>query len=151
MSVQIGDIVKVWKWIYDTAYEAKGKVEDVRIDDKTGTESVKVNGDWFEVANDETHKCRILRAAEGHKHAPQIRYGQKYYVCLCGARQRKSKIVDGKKVEVWEFETEAERRARERAIEMLETEGYGYDYNQPEAQDQYDGGRGAGQLGQPVD
>ena len=36
-------------------------------------------------------------------------------------------------------------------IEDLQTEGYGYDYNQPEAQDQYDGGRGAGSLGQPID
>lgn len=74
-----------------------------------------------------------------HKHAPQkLANGQTLYVCVCGARKQKSKIVNGVKVEVWKAESESEKAAREHAIEMIETEGYGYDYNQPEANDPLD-------------
>ena len=69
-----------------------------------------------------------------HTHSPQnLSNGLTLYVCSCGARKQKSKIVNGKKVEVWKMESKAEETAREHAIEMLETEGYGYgkDANDP--------------------
>lgn len=151
MNVQIGDTVKVWKWVYDKDYQTEGIVEKVDTDN-IGRNLVKVNGDWYEATNDETNKCKVLRAGENHIHAPQkLEWGGTLYVCVCGARQQKSKIVNGKKVEVWKMESKAEEAAREHAIEMLETEGYGYDDNQSDAEDQYDGGRGAGSLGQPID
>jgi len=90
-------------------------------------------------------------AAQTHIHAPQkLERGDTLYVCKCGARKQKSKIVDGEKIEVWKFESKEEEVARRHAIEMLETEGYGDD-NKGDAQDQYDGGRGAGSMGQPTD
>ena len=62
-----------------------------------------------------------------HTHKPQTQSnGLTLYVCECGARKQKSKIVNGKKVEVWTVESKAEEAARDHAIEMLETEGYGY-------------------------
>jgi len=62
-----------------------------------------------------------------HTHSPQtLANGLTLYVCSCGARKQKSKIVNGKKVEVWQIESKAEETARNHAIEMLETEGYGY-------------------------
>lgn len=91
-------------------------------------------------------------AAQTHTHFPQkLEWGGTLYVCKCGARQQKSKTVDGKKIEVWKFESKKEEAARRHAIEMLETEGYGYDGNKNDAQDQYDGGRGASSMGQPID
>jgi hypothetical protein len=37
-----------------------------------------------------------------HTHSPQtLANGLTLYVCECGARKQKSKIVNGKKVEVW--------------------------------------------------
>ena len=69
-----------------------------------------------------------------HTHSPQIlSNGLTLYVCSCGARKQKSKIINGKKVEVWEIESKAEEAARNHAIEMLQTEGYGYgkDANDP--------------------
>lgn len=62
-----------------------------------------------------------------HTHKSQtLANGLTLYVCACGARKQKSKIVNGKKVEVWTVESKAEETARNHAIEMLETEGYGY-------------------------
>jgi hypothetical protein len=62
-----------------------------------------------------------------HTHSPQIlANGLTLYVCECGARKQKSKIVNGKKVEVWAVESKAEETARNHAIEMLQTEGHGY-------------------------
>jgi hypothetical protein len=62
-----------------------------------------------------------------HTHKSQTQSnGLTLYVCACGARKQKSKIVNGKKVEVWTVESKAEETARDHAIEMLETEGYGY-------------------------
>jgi len=62
-----------------------------------------------------------------HAHSPQtLANGLTLYVCSCGARKQKSKIVNGVKIEVWQMESKAEEAAREHAIEMLETEGYGY-------------------------
>lgn len=62
-----------------------------------------------------------------HTHSPQtLANGLTLYVCACGARKQKSKIVNGVKVEVWHTESKAEEAARERAIEMIQTEGYGY-------------------------
>ena len=62
-----------------------------------------------------------------HTHSPQkLDNGLTLYVCSCGARKQKSKIVNGVKVEVWTVESKAEETARDHAIEMLETEGYGY-------------------------
>lgn len=151
MNVQIGDTVKVWKWVYDTRYQTEGKVEETQTD-KIGRSMVKVNGDWYEATNDEMNKCKVVRISENHIHAPQkLEWGGTLYVCVCGARQQKSGIVDGKKVEVWKMETAKEQAAREHAIEILQTEGYGYDGNQSDAEDQYDGGLGAGSLGQPID
>jgi len=69
-----------------------------------------------------------------HTHAPQtLANGLTLYVCSCGARKQKSKIINGKKIEVWQIESKTEEDARARAIEMLETEGYGYgkDANDP--------------------
>jgi hypothetical protein len=69
-----------------------------------------------------------------HTHSPQtLSNGLTLYVCSCGARKQKSKIVNGKKVEVWKMESKAEEAARDHAIEMLQTEGYGYgkDKNDP--------------------
>jgi hypothetical protein len=150
MNVQVGDTVKVWKWVYDREYGDTGIVEQV-IDDNRGR-SIKVNGDWYQATNDDMNKCKVVRTGEKHIHAPQkLEWGGTLYICVCGARQQKSKIVDGKKVEVWKMESAKEQAAREHAIEMLQTEGYGYDGNQSDAEDQYDGGRGAGSLGQPID
>lgn len=62
-----------------------------------------------------------------HTHNPQkLANGMTLYICECGARKQKSKIVNGVKVEVWKMESKAEEAAREHAIEMLQTEGYGY-------------------------
>lgn len=62
-----------------------------------------------------------------HTHSPQtLANGLTLYVCACGARKQKSKIVNGVKVEVWNVESRAEEAARNHAIEMLQTEGYGY-------------------------
>ena len=62
-----------------------------------------------------------------HTHTPQtLENGMTLYVCVCGARKQKSKIVNGVKVEVWQAESKAEETARNHAIEMLQTEGYGY-------------------------
>ena len=62
-----------------------------------------------------------------HTHKPQtLANGLTLYVCACGARKQKSKIVNGKKLEVWTVESKAEETTRNHAIEMLETEGYGY-------------------------
>lgn len=62
-----------------------------------------------------------------HTHKPQtLANGLTLYVCACGARKQKSKIVNGKKVEVWTVESKEEETDRDHAIEMLETEGYGY-------------------------
>jgi hypothetical protein len=69
-----------------------------------------------------------------HTHKPQkLENGMTLYVCACGARQQKSKIVNGKKVEVWKMESKSEENARKHAYEMLQTEGYGYgeDKNDP--------------------
>jgi hypothetical protein len=69
-----------------------------------------------------------------HTHAPQtLGNGLTLYVCSCGARKQKSKVVNGKKVEVWQMETKEEEAARNHAIEMIQTEGYGYgkDANDP--------------------
>ena len=69
-----------------------------------------------------------------HTHSSQtLANGSTLYVCKCGARKQKSKIVDGKKVEVWQVESKAEEAARNHAIEMIQTEGYGYgkDANDP--------------------
>lgn len=74
-----------------------------------------------------------------HTHSPQtLASGRTLYVCTCGARQQKSKIVNGVKVEVWKMETEKEKAAREHEIEMLQTEGYGYDWNKQDANDPLD-------------
>ena len=62
-----------------------------------------------------------------HTHQPQtLANGLTLYVCECGARKQKSKIVNGVKVEVWKMESKTEEAAREHAIEMLQTEGHGY-------------------------
>lgn len=62
-----------------------------------------------------------------HTHVPQQQgNGLTLYVCKCGAHKQKSKIVNGKKVEVWTMESKAEETSRNHAIEMLQTEGYGY-------------------------
>ena len=69
-----------------------------------------------------------------HTHAPQtLANGLTLYVCSCGARKQKSKIVNGQKIEVWQIESKAEEYARNHAIEMIQTEGYGYgkDANDP--------------------
>jgi hypothetical protein len=150
MNVQIGDTVKVWKWVYDKEYRTEGIVEATQPEKNL----IKVNGDWYVAENDLYigNGFEVVNVGINHKHAPQqLKWGGTLYVCVCGARQQKSRIVDGKKVEVWKMESKDEKAAREHAIEMLETEGYGYDYNQAEAQDQYDGGRGVGALGQPID
>ena len=74
-----------------------------------------------------------------HTHAPQtLANGLTLYVCACGARKQKSKIVNGVKVEVWKMESEAEETARNRAIEMIQTEGHGYDRNKQDAHDPLD-------------
>jgi len=74
-----------------------------------------------------------------HTHAPQtLANGLTLYVCSCGARKQKSKIVNGVKVEVWKMESETEKAARERAIEMTLTEGYGYDSNKQDINDPLD-------------
>lgn len=84
-----------------------------------------------------------------HKHAPQtLPNGMRLYVCACGARKQKSKIIDGKKVEVWKMESADEKAARERTIENLETEGYGYGQD---PHDPHDGGRGTGAAGEQTD
>ena len=68
-----------------------------------------------------------------HTHSTQEINGRTIYICSCGARKQKSKIVNGTKVEVWAMESKSEKAAREHAIEMLQTEGYGYgkDANDP--------------------
>ena len=69
-----------------------------------------------------------------HTHSPQtLANGLTLYVCACGARKQKRKIVNGVKVEVWKVESETEETARKRAIEMIQTEGHGYgkDANDP--------------------
>jgi hypothetical protein len=74
-----------------------------------------------------------------HKHEPQrLSNGLTLYVCECGARKQKSKIVNGVKTEVWHVETESEKATRERAIEMLETEGYGYGTDRADPLDSHD-------------
>lgn len=136
--------------------ENNGKIGTVEKQHRDGSYAVYIEGDddakMFE-QNELVFFGAAQEAAETkHVHAPQkLEWGGTLYVCVCGARQQKSKIVDGKKVEVWKMETEKEKSAREHAIEMLQTEGYGYDGNQSDAEDQYDGGRGAGSLGQPID
>ena len=74
-----------------------------------------------------------------HKHAPQtLANGMTLYVCECGARKQKSKIVNDVKVEVWKMESKAEEVARNHAIEMIQTEGNGYDWNQQDTNDPLD-------------
>lgn len=74
-----------------------------------------------------------------HTHAPQtLANGLTLYVCVCGARKQKSKIVNGVKVEVWSVESKAEKAAREHAIEMLETEGHGYGEDKKDLLDSHD-------------
>lgn len=74
-----------------------------------------------------------------HTHSPQtLANGLTLYVCACGARKQKSKIVNGKKVEVWTVESKVEESARDHAIEMIQTEGYGYDRNKQDTRDLYD-------------
>ena len=74
-----------------------------------------------------------------HTHSPQtLNNGHTLYVCSCGARKQKSKIINGIKVEVWKMESKAEEVARLHAIEMIETEGYGYDWNQQDVNDPLD-------------
>ena len=74
-----------------------------------------------------------------HTHSPQtLANGLTLYVCKCGARKQKSKIVNGKKVEVWKIESKEEQAARELAIEMIQTEGHGYDWNKQDADDLLD-------------
>ncbi len=74
-----------------------------------------------------------------HTHSPQtLANGLTLYVCACGARKQKSKMVNGVKVEVWIVESKAEESARNHAIEMLQTEGYGYDWNKQDVNDPLD-------------
>jgi len=74
-----------------------------------------------------------------HKHSPQtLANGLTLYVCACGARKQKSKIVNGVKVEVWKMESKAEETAREHAIEMLQTEGHGYGKDTNDLLDSHD-------------
>jgi GTP:adenosylcobinamide-phosphate guanylyltransferase len=74
-----------------------------------------------------------------HTHKPQtLANGMTLYICACGARQQKSKIVNGVKVEVWKMESKAEEAAREHAIEMVQTEGHGYDWNKQDVNDPLD-------------
>ena len=74
-----------------------------------------------------------------HTHSPQtLANGLTLYVCSCGARKQKSKIVDGKKVEVWKMESKEEVATRECAIEMTLTEGHGYDWNKQDVNDPLD-------------
>lgn len=74
-----------------------------------------------------------------HVHKPQILdNGMIWYVCECGARKQKSKIVNGVKVEVWKMESKAEEAARKHRIEMLETEGYGYGEDTSDPLDSHD-------------
>jgi len=96
-----------------------------------------------------------------HAHTPKSSrtiLGNNLYECSCGARKWSNDrpiiggVLDAQGWYIPEEPIESPLEARRRrAIELLETEGYGYDYNRPEAQDQYDGGRGAGSLGQPID
>lgn len=98
-----------------------------------------------------------------HTHTPKttrIILSNNLYECACGARKWSNgreittesgtmRVEDGWYIYV---PAESPKDARRRHdIEMLQTEGYGYDYNQPSVRDQYDGGRGAGSLGQPID
>jgi GTP:adenosylcobinamide-phosphate guanylyltransferase len=74
-----------------------------------------------------------------HTHSPQTtNFGMTLYVCTCGARKQKSKIVNGVKVEVWAMESKSEEAARNHAIEMLETEGYGYGKDANDLLDSHD-------------
>lgn len=62
MALEIGDTVKVWKFVYDTEYSAEGKIEALQTDCVHG-QSVKVAGDWFAVENDLTHSFELLAVA----------------------------------------------------------------------------------------
>ena len=74
-----------------------------------------------------------------HTHKPQaLANGMTLYVCTCGARKQKSKIVNGVKVEVWKMENKAEEAARNHAIEMLQSEGYGYGKDANDLLDSHD-------------
>jgi hypothetical protein len=64
MNIQIGDKVKVWKWVYDTSYSTEGIVEKVQPSNTRGDQSIFVNGDWWGNANDMENKCEIIKRAD---------------------------------------------------------------------------------------
>ena len=57
-----GDTVKVWKWVYDKGYSTEGVVESVGTDN--GRRWLKVNGDYYEDANDMTNKCEVIKHSD---------------------------------------------------------------------------------------
>jgi hypothetical protein len=60
-GISQGDRVFVWKWVWDREYSAEGIVTKVHADPATGCELLYVEGDWYVNANDETHKCKIVK------------------------------------------------------------------------------------------
>ncbi len=60
MNISVGDTVRVWKFVYDREYSTTGTVEKIDIDRVRG-QMVRVNGDWYVAANDDMHKCEIVK------------------------------------------------------------------------------------------
>ena len=54
MNIQIGDTVRVWKYVYDSEYAATGVVEKINGD------MLYVGGDWWKNTNDLTNKCELV-------------------------------------------------------------------------------------------
>jgi hypothetical protein len=144
MNVQIGYTVRVWKWVYDREYADEGKVQVVKTD-KIGRTLVMVNGDWYEATNDEANRCEIISTTD-----PQT-------------RTRKG-MTNGQLAAKYGISLET---LRDYFLDFVENEGYTSDgeehetfvdylsyvtrYHHPRNIDQYDGGRGAGSLGRPID